>query len=322
MNTMKFTLPSGLVPAILKASVCLHAAASLKEITAYITDHSLIVPCDGDLEIIDFVGKQRLECAVEACVYSLVDQGMMLHSCNGFAISASGNERVSSDWGRFSHEEFIKQVTLTHENRWTYCSIPPYLLYNGHKRLPVRSFVGHQKDSLRLLNDFVDYVDLNYPLTDEMIGFLKNNYGFGDDGDCLNAISLLRSFGLVKMIGKNLSLTKLGQWYINSYSQISMFKIMAIQFQGFEEIFKHIALKKRLKVRKLQEDLVKSYPFEWAASSHFIERMNWLVNLKIVKVSRDRVSLGDAAEGLVEYLGYRELRDSGRQMLSARDPLT
>jgi energy-coupling factor transporter ATP-binding protein EcfA2 len=310
MSSKEFTLQKGLHLPVLKALNTLNKKSDLREIIDCISNNNLFVPRDGDLENIDFNDKVRYEYALEFGIKTLVAQGFIVLFDNLFEISQKGLAFLNESWPNYNHSDYIKKVSVINKNKYIYFNMPSHLLYHGHKQTSVLGFDGHESKYVKLLNDFIDYIDLNYPTVEEMINFLKYNYDFADDSRCLSAINVMRSGSLAKIIGKNLSLTKLGQWYINNYNTVALFRIFANRFFGFEEIFNTVAIKGNISKKALKESLLEKYNFDCLNDEQFDIRMFWLENMEIVKADGSLITLTNDSLELAEYLGVLDTYES------------
>lgn len=304
MSNKEFTLQKGFTLPVLKALSILGKKCSLKEICEYLKADNLFAPREGDEEVVDFNGRIRFEGAVEYCLGRMIKDGIVVMSEDKYEISSSG-VKLSDEWQSYNQNDYVKSISASN-NKYIYYNIPSYLLFGGHRQLSVLGFGKYEHQYVKFINDFIDYIDLNYPTMEDMINFLKYNYDFQDNEQCLNSINILRSTGLSKVMGKNLSLTKLGQWYINSYSHIALFKIFASRYAGFEEIFISIALGSST-IEALKNELSAKYNFDWVNSEQFEVRLNWMEDLEIIKRNETGISLTDDALSLAEYLGLIDL---------------
>lgn len=308
MSTKEFTLQKGFILPILKSLSILGKESSITEIADCITSNNLFIPKDGDLEKIDFNGKTRFINAIQYCIYSLVKQGfIVIVNNNLYKNSEAGLKKLSAEWSSYNQNKFIKKVEILNKNKYIYSNIPPYLCHDGQKKATVYGFTGHENNYVKFLNDFIDFIDLNYPSIEEMVKFLKHNYNIESKNDCLNAINVIRSCSLAKIVGRNLSLTKLGQWYINSYDNIALFRIFACIYTGFEEIFNAVAVHKNISIEKLKQEL-SSQAFDLTNTEQLDIRLNWLKNMKIIESNNSQLYLTSQALNLAEYLGVIDLQ--------------
>lgn len=308
MSIKEFTLQQGFILPILKSLTILKKDSSIKEILDCLTTKNLCSLLEGDLEKIDFNGKIRFHSAVENAINVLVQQGLVVFINNAYKISEKGARKLDSEWTSYNQNMFTKKVDILNKNKYIYFNIPPYLLHDGHKQVSVPSFNENTQEYVRFINDLIDYIDLNYPSIEEMINFLKQNYDFEDNNSCLNVISVVRSCALAKVVGKNLSLTKLGQWYINSYDNIALFKIFANRFTGFEEIFNSIAVNNGISKENLKHNLSSQYNLNWTDSSQYDIRLSWLENMEIIENNNSGFNLSSEATDLAEYLGIIDIK--------------
>lgn len=306
MSNKEFTLQKGFTLPVLKSLTILNRKCTLKEICESLIINNLFAPREGDEEKIDFNEKVRFEDTVEYCLDHLINDGLVSMSDDLYEILQSGIQKLSDEWDNYNQNDFIKIIDANSKNKYVYYNIPPYLLFGGHRQLTVFGFGKYENQYVKFLNDFIDYIDLNYPSMEEMINFLKYNYDFKTNEQCLNAINIIRSTGLSKIMGRNLSLTKLSQWYINSYNHIALFKIFASKYVGFEEIFDFIALGNST-IESLKNELSHKYNFDWINSEQFEIRLNWMEDLDIIKRNEPSISLTADALELAEYLGLIDL---------------
>lgn len=306
MSNKEFTLRKGFTLPVLKALSKLNTKCTPKEICECLITHSLFATREGDEEKLDFNEKIRFNRAVECCLDQLVNDGLARVSNGLYEALQAGMQKLSDEWINYNQNNFIKTIDANSKNKYIYYNIPPYLLFGGHRQLTVLGFGKHEHQYVKFLNDFIDYVDLNYPTMEEMINFLKYNHDFQNNEQCINVINIIRSTGLSKVMGRNLSLTKLGQWYINSYSYIALFKIFASRYVGFEEIFNSIALGSST-VESLKDTLSAKYNFDWLNSEQFEIRLNWMEDFEIINRNEESIILTSDSLLFAEYLGLIDL---------------
>lgn len=306
MNTKEFTLREGFILPILKSLYTLSKESSIDEILKEISDSKLLSPTEYDLETIDFNGKVRYKNVIESVINSLIDQGLIVVSNNLYLLSDEGIKRIENDSLKYSQSNYLRKYEINDNNSDIFANIPSYLLHSGNRHSFVGEFPKHEDSSIKLLNSFIDYIDSNYPTIEEMINFLKSTFNLKDDSEGLEIINTLRSASLIKIIGKNLCLTKLGQWYENSYSNITLFKIFANKHTGFEEMFFTVGQYSAISIISLKQVLLSKYNLEWANTHQFNVRINWLKDMGIIKQTGQELSLTDKSLDFAILLGVTQ----------------
>lgn len=303
MNVKEFTLQKGFPLPVLKALDIIEKPATFEELTNTMITKKFFTPTESDLENIDFNGKIRFQNVVEIVINNLLAKGFIVVSNNLYKITEEGKKQLNKGWGSYLQTNYIKKVDINNNNKYIYFNMPSYLLHNSHKQSSITMISSDSSQNVKLLNDLVDYIDSNYPSIEEMVKFLKSTYNLKDNSECLNIINILRGASLLKVIGKNLCLTKLGQWYINSYSNIVLFRILANKYIGFEEIFNIVSSNKNVTVNSLKHLLMSVYGFDWVDTEQLDIRLIWLENAEIIKISDSKMNLLGSSEEFAIYLG-------------------
>ena len=304
MNT-NFTTKKGFYIPILKYIQKLNRGCTQNEIISLVKSSNFIDLLIHDLETIDFNGKYRFEYAITNCFYSLVKQGFLLLQEDTYSITSLGLEYINTNLDKYDHNDYIHNVEISSKNKYIYSNLPSYLVNTGNRKTNIYGFNIHSNKYIEILNDYLDFIDLNYPSAEELCTFLKNNYGISTNSECLNEINVIRSCGLVKVMGKNIALTKLGEWYINSYDNIALFRIFSSIFNGFEEIVYLIANDPQISIFDLRSKL----NFEWKNSKQFDIRINWLSSMKIIIQNDSCISLSDIAIEFAQFLGIIDIEE-------------